>query len=219
MTSRPEIVGHLADVISNDANLYEGDLSAYLKALFFNAKNLYHPFHNFRHMMHVTWETHNACAYYQKELSKRQMRSLLIAAMFHDYDHTGKSGDDRANIDVAILGLKRHAMPVDVPHLPEIIELIEATQYPYQALDLPLSLSAQILRDADISQALNSVWLQQVVFGLAKEAGVEPITILRHQSAFLQSIEFSTDWAKKRWKAHDIQRKIDETQKLLSLLE
>jgi len=34
----------------NEENLYEGNLIYYFQVLFFMAKNLYNPYHNFRHM-------------------------------------------------------------------------------------------------------------------------------------------------------------------------
>jgi hypothetical protein len=61
------------------------------------------------------------------------MRNLLIAALFHDFDHPGhphpSEGDpDRINIPIAITGLRRYVMPADRP----LLLLIEATHYPYR---------------------------------------------------------------------------------------
>src|SRR5262249_42027862 len=84
--------------------------------------------------------------YYREQLVPRQMRNLLIAALFHDFDHPGHAhrgveDPDRINIDIAIAGLRRYIMPGDRLCLPEIEALIEATHYPYKiasdALDLP----------------------------------------------------------------------------------
>src|SRR5271168_1526660 len=58
--------------------------------LFYNSSNLNNPYHNFRHtLLHVLWLCEKACRYYQKTLAPRQMRNLLIAALFHDFDHPG----------------------------------------------------------------------------------------------------------------------------------
>jgi hypothetical protein len=37
----------------------------------------------------VTWLCHQACAYYRAELTPLRMRELLIAALFHDFNHPG----------------------------------------------------------------------------------------------------------------------------------
>jgi ABC-type transport system substrate-binding protein len=109
--SEVEISGDLPKIIGNEENLYEGNLIYYFRVLFFRANNLYNPYHNFRHMSHVLWLCYKACQYYSHELPPRQMRTLLIAALFHDFDHTGRPhrGDvdpDGINIEIAISGLR-----------------------------------------------------------------------------------------------------------------
>src|SRR5207237_4713018 len=96
-------------------------------------------------MSHVLWLCYKACQYYSHELPPRQMRTLLIAALFHDFDHTGRPhrGDqdpDGINIEIAISGLRRYLASYDRALMPEIEALIEATHFPYkvdsQKLDL-----------------------------------------------------------------------------------
>ena len=84
-----EITGDLPEIIGNEENLYEGNLILYFRILFYNSNNLKNPYHNFRHTLHVLWLCQKACRYYQKKLTPRQMRNLLIAALFHDFDHPG----------------------------------------------------------------------------------------------------------------------------------
>jgi hypothetical protein len=90
-------------------------------------------------MLHVLWLCHQACRYYQSWLTPRQTRNLLIAALFHDFDHDfdhpghphpGENDPDRKNIPIAIAGLRRYGMPADRAFLPQIEALIEATHYP-----------------------------------------------------------------------------------------
>src|SRR5580658_6965423 len=102
-----EVTGDLPEIIGNEEGLYEGDLISYLQILFFRSTNLHNPYHNFRHMLHVLWLCHKACRYYQKKLTPRQMRNLLVAALFHDFDHPGhphpgEEDPDRINIEIAI---------------------------------------------------------------------------------------------------------------------
>src|SRR5437899_12891226 len=89
--SEVEVRGILPQIVRNDQDLYEGDLSHYLKVIFNHAINLNNPYHNFRHMFHVLWLCHEACKFYADGLTKRDKRNLLIAAVFHDFDHLGNS--------------------------------------------------------------------------------------------------------------------------------
>ena len=85
------------------------------------------------------------------------MRNLLIAALFHDFDHPGhphpSEGDpDRINVPIPIAGLRRYVMPADRPFLPQIEALIEATHYPYKIGSDKLDLLGQIIRNADLAR-------------------------------------------------------------------
>jgi hypothetical protein len=90
-----QLTSSLPEAIRNDRKLYEGDLIHYARALFHHAQNLSHPYHNFRHMFHVLWLVHDACQFYDSVLSPRQMRTALIAALFHDFNHCGMMGGRR----------------------------------------------------------------------------------------------------------------------------
>lgn len=46
--------GDIPEIIGNDRGLYEGDLTGYFRALNFHATNLTRPYHNLRHLLHVT---------------------------------------------------------------------------------------------------------------------------------------------------------------------
>src|SRR5215470_15394923 len=91
----------------------------------------------------------------------RQMRTLLIAALFHDFDHTGRphrgeEDPDGINIAIAISGFRRYLASDDHARMPEIEALIEATHFPYKVDSDKLDLLGKIIRDADLAQALNS---------------------------------------------------------------
>jgi hypothetical protein len=209
----------LPEAIRNDRKLYQGDLIHYARVLFHHAQNLNHPYHNFRHMFHVLWLTYEACQFYDGVLTPRQMRNALVAALFHDFNHSGMLGDDDLNIERAIRGLRRHVAIEDQPYVEEIIELIRATQYPNVIPLEQLDLCGKILRDADLSQAFSVAWIQQVVFGLASEWGTKPIDVLRLQEPFHRNLIFQTDWAKQRFTQAAVDAKIQEARELLELLE
>jgi hypothetical protein len=218
----PEITGDIPRIVANEDRIYEGNLIAYLKVLFFEAQNLNNPYHNLRHTLHVTWLCYNAIRFYRKDLSPRHARNLLIAALFHDFDHPGHShpgrNSDWLNIEVAIAALRRHILPEDRDALPEIEALIRATEFPYKHPGSSLDLAGQILRDADLSQALNPAWIQQVVFGLAEEGELYPLDVLKAQRSFLGALRFNTEWARELFPPNLIEAKIAEAESLVRLL-
>ncbi|MBO0737027.1 MAG: HD domain-containing protein [Alphaproteobacteria bacterium] len=219
-----EVTGDLPTVIGNEERLYEGELTFYFRILFFKSSNLHNPYHNLRHTLHVLWLSHKACRYYQNQLSPRQMRNLLITALFHDFDHPGhphpgEDEPDRINTQIALAALRRYIMPDDRAFLPEIEALIEATQYPYKTGSDRLDLLGKIIRDADLAQALSPVWIQQVIIGLAQEWEVKPIEVLRKQITFLARLRFNTEWAREFFPQGFVQAKIDEAEQLLRLLQ
>jgi hypothetical protein len=221
--AQTDVSGDLPMIIANEDHLYEGDLIFYFQVLFFKATNLTNPYHNLRHISHVLWLSYDACRFYQDHLSPRQMRSLLIGAIFHDFDHpghphAGENDPDRINIPIAIAGLRRYIMSEDRDLLPQVEAIIEATHYPYKVAREKLDLLGEIIRDADLAQVLSPVWLQQVVMGLAQEWKVKPLEVLKLQASFLATLPFNTDWARRLFPLELVQAKIDEAEKLLRFL-
>jgi hypothetical protein len=218
-TQEAEVIGSIPRIVRNNGDFYEGDLSHYYQAVFNHARNLNNPYHNFRHMTHVLYLCHQACVFYKETMSPREMRNLLIAALFHDFNHSGKTGPDIVNIKRAIIGLKRHIAPTDEGEFKSISALIALTEYPYKIPSEKLDcLSAQILRDSDMSQSFSVAWIQQVVFGLAEEWGKTPLDVLKMQGVFHNNLKFHTDWAKAAFPEELIRRKIAEAEALLALL-
>ncbi len=207
----------LLPMIQNPEEIYRGNLVYYFKTVFLNAKNLNHPYHNFRHSFHVPVLCYDACLYYPAELTHAGKRGLLIAGMFHDFDHSGKTGNDGAQIQRAVEGLERHILREDRELQSYIVSLIRMTQFPYMVPSNQLDLLGQIIRDADMAQCLSPVWIQQTIFGLAAEAGKSPLEMLHKQPEFLAQLKFSTDWAKERFN-HLIEARQEEVAALLSFL-
>lgn len=210
----------IAGIIANDEKLYPGTLVHYLRVLMLQGRNLRNPYHNLRHLLHVLWQCYAACVYYRKELPPRTKRTLLVAAMLHDINHSGKtgSGNDDLEIKQAIRFLRTIVAEADIPYLSEIEELMRWTEYPEKVPAHKLSLSGQILRDADFSQTLDRAWLQQIVFGLGAELGFEPLTMLRLQLQFLEKVRFNTQWGREKFGSL-IPAKKDEVSRLLAMLE
>lgn len=210
---------NLVDVIYNRHGLYRGDLVHYFRIIMRHARNLRNPYHNFRHGFHVLWLCHEALRFYYDEAhGHERARALLIAAMFHDYDHTGRTGNDDLNIELALRGVTKHIVEDDRHLLPRIIQLIKSTEYPFVVDARDLSIEGQILRDADASQALSPAWIQQVIFGLAGEMNVDPLDVFKMQPVFLGNLTFCTDWARATFTQAMILDKINEAQGFLNLL-
>jgi len=221
MAPKCAVRGSIPEIIRNDENLYEGNLVHYFRVVFNHAQNLQNPYHNFRHMLHVTWACFQACIYYGNEgrLSPRQMRNLLIAALFHDFDHSGMVGNDDLNIQRSLRGFEKYILDEDRPFDSDIRKMIWATMYPYEEKSEGLDLCSQIIRDADLGQALSVAWIQQVVFGLAAEWGKKPIEVLRSQGQFHSSLRFATEWGREMFPQEDVDAKIAEARELQELLE
>ncbi len=215
-------VGEIVPIIRNDAGLYDGNLIHYFRVVFLKSQNIRNAYHNLRHMLHVLWLCYQAVLFYQKTktpLRRHQVSVLLIAALFHDYDHSGQLGEDDLNIERAIRGLKKNLLDEDMDIFEEIVDCIRPTQYPHVRPSAELTLSQQILRDADMSQALSVAWLQQVVVGLATEWSKSPLDVLRAQGGFHRNLTFSTAWANEMFPPAVIEAKIAEAEALLGFLE
>lgn len=177
--------GTLPKIINNADCLYDGNLIHYFRVVFQNATNLQNPYHNFLHTFYVLYLCYQACVYYKSRLTPVEMRELLIAAILHDVNHPGFIRDDKENILTAFAFLQQHLLPEDRASLDNIRRLIKATQYPYPTRERKLTLRQEIIRDADMGQCFNTAWIQQVIFGLAVEAGMEPLEILKRQIVFI----------------------------------
>jgi len=207
----------IVTIVNNEEKLYDGDLRHYY-SLVFSAPNVNNPYHNFRHMMHVFCSTYEGAAFvnYQFNFGSRRLRALLIAALFHDYGHSGQMGDDGQEVTTAINFLQTNLLPSDQDLWPEIKELISATKFPHENRET--SLGVMIIRDADMSQLLSGVWLQQIIFGLAQEMSILPLANLNREIDFLHSLEFQSDWGKQVL-APQIPERIAELKGLLQLLQ
>lgn len=201
-------------IISNPEGVYEGDLKHYFKVVF-NAPNAQVPYHNFRHMMHITCQTYDAIKYYG-DFERRRARALLIAALFHDYGHKGVVGNDSENIAVALSAIRHYVLDRDKDLLPEIEGLISVTEFPHK--DCDATRSVQILRDADMTPAFDDVWIQEVVFGLSKEFGIDALSFLRQELEFIPSVKFSTTWAMEKFSQRKNER-LTEIETIVSFLQ
>ena len=151
---------------------------------------------------------------YPELAGRRSFRALLIAAMFHDYAHSGSMGNDRVEVDRSIAEVKKHLLPRDSDLMVEIATLVRATQFPH--IECKQSLGVDIIRDADISQLFDDEWVQQVIFGLSMEMHITPLKMLQNQLVFIPAITFHTQWAKESFLPL-IDVRLAETKKMLEV--
>ena len=214
-------------IVRNIEKTYPGDLEHYFRVIW-HAPNIVADYHNISHMLHVTWATYQGWLYYKHkwlfkatdddgvEIDGRTLRNMLIAALFHDYNHSGEKGDDALNIKASIKGLKAHILPMDEPFFDEICSYIRATQFPH--IEGELSLPAKIIRDADITYTLGDVWIQRVNFGLNKESGMSTKDMLKGQEYFFKNLfHLSTEWAEKEY-GTKVQDRIQEANEMAEVI-
>ena len=134
------------------------------------SKNL--PYHNNRHMLGVCRIAHDIMtADCFATTSDRDV--VTVAAMLHDYGHTGGAQADSVNIANAIAGLEQfwetHPNTAEWlgPYKPVIEDLIRVTEYPF--VREPKTYAEKVLRDADLLYACMSLDTDVIMEGLRLE--------------------------------------------------
>jgi hypothetical protein len=127
------------------------------------------PYHNLYHAQTVALTCSRAAHF--ASLPSSETKALIIAALFHDFGHSGGKLTDAENIHTAIdaLRLAWDKLSLDHALLSTSLEIISATQYPY-VIDAK-SEAQRIIRDADLCQVLYEGW-DVMLDGLKREMDV-----------------------------------------------
>lgn len=143
-----------------------------------------------------------------EDLSEKNTRNLLLAAMFHDFGHFSK--DDAKNIELAknmfanfVYLIEGGDITPDVKDMILAVHLIiNATKYPYEISDSELTMPQDIIRDADLLQWTEPTMIEHVFKGLAEEMGMPLHEFLPKNKAFIESNLplYRTNWARKHAK-------------------
>lgn len=187
------------------------------------------PYHNMYHTYCMVLNCYEGA--YHEKVSERATRVLLLAALFHDFDHTaGENGaTDDINIPRAIEGLRvadryaraayRGLSPTDLQY---VIETIAVTKYPYEKKpELPIDM---IIRDADLMQPYetDAITLTNQYLGLKTEIERQRKTTFTRseyaegQKAWLETnVHWYTSWAEKKAKALDWDSAIERLRGLI----
>lgn len=157
------------------------------------------PYHNWIHTQHMVESVYEGALYH--DLPLQSQIDLVVAALFHDYGHSGGKTDDVTNIKVAKQALDLYtAMRYHmVEYIPDVVRLlISVTQYPFTTA--PIFAQEKIIRDADLMEMGRDTWHEMVIEGLRKEIQVSrnrEITLeemYRGQLDFHATAVWYTDW-------------------------
>lgn len=208
----------LLDAVENIDESYLGDLTYYYRILIEKATNLSLLYHGLTHINRVLWYCYIGGLHYMREgrLTAIQFRILLIAALFHDFNHSGKLEDDRKQITRAIKALRKHILDSDRPYLRDIEEVMWATLFPYG--EEVVSLSGCIIRDADMTQALDLTWMGINLVGLSMEWKITFKEMLLRQEPFLKGMKLESGWGRNTFPQHMINEKIRQARQLRRIL-
>lgn len=179
-----------------------------IKFHFENNKALNLPYHNFIHGLVVA----DGCLLQiceicletplEKHMDFVEESSLICAALFHDFNHSGGKQKDDWNVQEAIRMFNEwYKQTSDISFIiPElVISYIEATQYPYIIPKDQLTQGQRIIRDADLMQLFKYNRIQQNYLGLGQEMNVDIKPMLEGTLKFIETIDPCTDYFAERW--------------------
>ena len=152
-------------------------------------------YHNNEHMINVFNNAMILFNHYKDEykLTPYNKLNLGLAALFHDFNHSGGKLKDSENIEIALVALKEFLdTTTEKSDLYSQIEnIIIATEFPH--LDIDLDILQKIIRDADTMGGVIDGW-KSVVANLAREYNKSLEEFIPTQIKFLDSVKFNTDY-------------------------
>jgi hypothetical protein len=167
-----------------DAIFKELNLSSY-HLTNIKAFNSTQPYHNYQHMITVAINCYEAGVQYQ--LAPHALRMLVIAALYHDIDHTGNGIiPDAVNIEKAValtevLLISEIEPTVTPQEIIKIQNLIRSTET--GTGKTPATLLEQIIHDSDLLQS-------------TEEDHEQWFTALTQETGYLVNIETTIEWYK-----------------------
>lgn len=150
------------------------------------------PYHNMYHLLCVM---KNCFAIAKSEgYTNKEIRPLLIAALFHDFNHSMGKKKDSENVKEAIKEFLKYSEESKEDN-EKIVAIIEATEFPY-VID-KLNQEQKIIRDADLMQIFADNYFQQNILGLAEEFSSPLSKFLEGQTKFMDEVKFNTEYGKR----------------------
>lgn len=176
------------------------------------------PYHNWFHTCCMICNCMEGALHYN--LSYSECHLLGVAALFHDFDHTGGREHDSINIHRALASLNIYVEGSNL-ELKHIRACISVTQFPFDIE--PVTIEQKIIRDADLMQILEPEWYEHVILGLQAEMSIKngPIStqdMLAGQVNFLFDhvpSKLFTEWAKQKFESDVYRCRLEEISDLL----
>ena len=187
------------DILAGHALLSEG-----FKYVLAHNSSAMAPYHNTRHLMCVVKyvdyllraERKLGACECEDELDEL---SLLLAALFHDVDHSMGKLDDEANVQNAKAAFACFLDVTDTGDIREewlwqrVCRLIDATQYPYAIPSAQLTYEQGVIRDADLMQAYDDDMFHHLTMGLSIELGTPLMKTLEGNIVFHSAVTPCTE--------------------------
>lgn len=179
-------------------------------------------YHNNEHMINVFNNSMMLFEHYKDEYDLITYHKLVLglAALFHDFNHSGGKLTDKENIELALVALKEFLVTqvnfarvtISKSDLYDDIEnIIIATEFPH--LDIELDILQKIIRDADTMGGIIEGW-QSVVNNLSSEYNKSLEEFIPTQIKFLDVVKFNTDYCNQLLKDNK-EKIIEELNKML----
>lgn len=172
-------------------------LSLALKYVLENNKGENNPYHNNYHLLNVF---RSAMKLTIGHLESKDVTEIGLAALFHDFNHSGGKLTDDENIKLSITGLANFHIDNVQLFIDKGIDvgnsyvLIDITEYPHKRE--PETIQEQIIRDSDMLQCYEKDWFLNVVMGfLHKEVGLSVKNSIENQTKFVNNVKFYTEGA------------------------
>ena len=175
------------------------DILAYIKE---NNPSSDAPYHNNSHMITV----YKFCKEIAKNIAYTDELNLLVAALFHDFNHSMGKEKDNINVQRAIEGFSDYYdnnLSNSLVDKNRVISIIKITEYPYTTEDSELNIEQKIIRDADLLQGAVDNWYDYIIVGLSKEMNLPIDVIKRGTLDFRSKIKYNFDYSKKVFLSND----------------
>lgn len=167
------------------------------KYIILNSNSNDKPYHNLNHLLTVLKYCYLG-ALEETISSEKELRELLVSAIFHDVNHSGGKKTDDVNIKNSKKAIKEFVESQDIDvNVESMNKILDATQYPYAIDSKDLDKRQAIIRDADLMQVFEYNWIHQNIAGLSSELNMNFLDFVKPQRKFLDSTEFNTKWGKK----------------------
>lgn len=163
--------------------------------------HMQNPYHNLHHELSCVYWAHACAMNSTVPVVDTSLPTLVLAALFHDHNHSGGRSSDLENIRRAIAFVSCHLQDsVSSSALERMSDIIRCTEFtngtfPHE----PISFPEQCMRDADLMTIYSSEG-RQLLIGLGVEMGFNFVDdhdkYLEGQRKFLTGARMYTEYGK-----------------------